>query len=53
MFGKLMKYEMKSLSKGLIPLYGAILAVALINSIMWSVGGNGPASTAEIGRAHV
>ena len=45
MFGKLMKYEMKSLSKGLIPLYGAILAVALINSIMWSVGGNGPAST--------
>ncbi len=46
MFGKLMKYEMKSLSKGLIPLYGAILAVALINSIMWSVGGNGPASTA-------
>lgn len=45
MFGKLMKYEMKSLSKGLIPLYGAILAVALINSIMWSVGGNGPTST--------
>lgn len=41
MFGKLMKYEMKSLSKGLIPLYGAILAVALINSIMC----NGPAST--------
>ena len=39
MFGKLMKYEMKSLSKGLIPLYGAILAVALINSIMC----NGPA----------
>lgn len=39
MFGKLMKYEMKSLSKGLIPLYGAILAVALINSIMWSFGG--------------
>ena len=45
MFGKLMKYEMKSLSKGLIPLYGAILAVALINSIMWSVSGNGPTST--------
>lgn len=48
MFGKLMKYEMKSLSKGLIPLYGAILAVALINSIMWSVGGNGPTSTTSM-----
>lgn len=46
MFGKLMKYEMKSLSKGLIPLYGAILVVSLINSIMWSVSGNGPGSTA-------
>ena len=42
MFGKLMKYEMKSLSKGLIPLYGAILAVALINSIMWSISSNSP-----------
>lgn len=42
MFGKLMKYEMKSLSRGLIPLYGAILAVALINSIMWSFGGDNP-----------
>ena len=37
MFGKLMKYEMKSLSKGLIPLYCAILAVSLINSIIWYV----------------
>lgn len=44
MFGKLMKYEMKSLSKGLIPLYGAILAVALINSIMWSFSSNSPVS---------
>lgn len=44
MFGKLMKYEMKSLSKGLIPLYGAILAVALINSLMWSVGPSSPMS---------
>ncbi len=44
MFGKLMKYELKSLSKGLIPLYGAILAVALINSIMWSFESNGPMS---------
>lgn len=34
MFGKLMKYEMKSLSKGLIPLYGAVLAVALVNHFM-------------------
>lgn len=47
MFGKLMKYEMKSLSKGLIPLYGAILAVALINSIMWSVSGNGPMNSSS------
>ena len=31
MFGKLMKYEMKSLTRGLLPLYGAILAVAVIN----------------------
>lgn len=39
MFGKLMKYEMKSLSKGLFPLYGAVLAVALINHLMiWANG---------------
>lgn len=42
MFGKLMKYELKSLLKGLIPLYGAILAVAIVNAVMWSFGlGNG------------
>lgn len=35
MFGKLMKYEMKSLSKGLLPLYGAVLVVAAINSLMF------------------
>ncbi|MBS5145305.1 MAG: hypothetical protein KHY89_07335 [Butyricicoccus pullicaecorum] len=34
MFGKLMKYELKSLSKGLLPLYGAILIVAAINAVM-------------------
>ncbi|MDO4669261.1 MAG: hypothetical protein Q4A63_05545, partial [Butyricicoccus pullicaecorum] len=34
MFGKLMKYELKSLSKGLLPLYGAILIVAAINAFM-------------------
>lgn len=34
MFGKLMKYELKSLSKGLLPLYGAILVVAAINAFM-------------------
>lgn len=38
MFGKLMKYELKSLLKGLLPLYGAILAVALINAVMASFG---------------
>lgn len=38
MFGKLMKYELKSLSKSLLPLYGAILAVALLNSILGSGG---------------
>ncbi len=39
MFGKLMKYELKSLSKGLVPLYGAILAVALINQFMFWMNG--------------
>ena len=38
MFGKLMKYELKSLLKGLLPLYGAILAVAMINAVMASFG---------------
>ena len=38
MFEKLMKYELKSLLKGLLPLYGAILAVALINAVMASFG---------------
>ena len=38
MFGTLMKYELKSLLKGLLPLYGAILAVALINAVMASFG---------------
>lgn len=33
MFGKLMKYEMKSLGKNLLPLYGAVLALALLNGI--------------------
>lgn len=39
MFGKLMKYELKSLSKGLVPLYGAILAVAFINQFMFWMNG--------------
>lgn len=39
MFGKLMKYEMKSLSKGLLPLYGAILVVAAINAFMFGSSG--------------
>lgn len=49
MFGKLMKYELKSLSKGLIPLYGAILAVALINSILWSFEGSSMMSSSTGG----
>lgn len=40
MFGKLMKYEMKSLSKGLLPLYGAILVVAAINAFMFGSAGS-------------
>ena len=34
-----MKYEMKSLSKGLLPLYGAILVVAAINAFMFGSSG--------------
>lgn len=30
---KLLKYEMKALSRGLLPLYGAVLVVALVNRI--------------------
>ena len=37
MFGKLMKYEMKSLTRGLLPLYGAILAVAVINRVLMGI----------------
>ena len=36
MFGKLMKYEMKSLSKGLIPLYGAVIVMSILNRILWA-----------------
>lgn len=39
MFGKLMKYEMKSLSRGLLPLYGAILVVAVINAFVFGTNG--------------
>lgn len=52
MFGKLMKYEMKSLSKGLLPLYGAVIVVAIINSLMFnmkdSMGMDGWAQTTAI-----
>lgn len=41
MFGKLMKYEMKSLSKGLLPLYGAVLLVAAMNAFMIGAGASG------------
>lgn len=40
MFGKLMKYEMKSLTRGLLPLYGAILAVAVINRVLMGISLN-------------
>lgn len=40
MFGKLMKYEMKSLTRGLLPLYGAILAVAVINRVLIGISLN-------------
>lgn len=40
MFGKLMKYEMKSLTRGLLPLYGAILAVAVINRVLMGISFN-------------
>ncbi len=40
MFGKLMKYEMKSLSKGLLPLYGAVLVVAAINALIFGTSGS-------------
>lgn len=41
MFGKLMKYEMKSLTRGLLPLYGAILAVAVINRMLIGISLDG------------
>lgn len=44
MFGKLMKYEMKSLSKGLIPLYGAVIAMSILNRILFSFDMNGHTS---------
>lgn len=34
MFGKLMKYEMRSLMRGLLPLYGAVLIMAAVNAVM-------------------
>ena len=37
MFGKLMKYEMKSLTRGLLPLYGAILAVAVSSRVLMGI----------------
>lgn len=41
MFGKLMKYEMKSLTRGLLPLYGAILAVAVVNRMLIGISLDG------------
>lgn len=48
MFGKLMKYEMKSLTRGLLPLYGAILAVAVINRVLMGISLNSGMGIPEV-----
>ena len=37
MLNRLLKYDMKSYSRVLLPLYGAILAVAAANGLAWRV----------------
>ena len=45
---KLLRYELKSLLRGLLPIYGAVLAVALCNRVLWlfplSLHADGPLS---------
>lgn len=40
MLGKLLKYEWRATSRTLLPLYGGVLLMALINRLFWGIGFN-------------
>ena len=46
MFGKLIKYEWKAVMRSMLPIYGALAAISVINAFLFSdlLTGNGAAA---------
>ncbi|MGE4549467.1 MAG: ABC transporter permease, partial [Intestinibacillus sp.] len=40
MLKKLLKYEWRATSRVLLPLYGSVIVMALINRLFWALGGD-------------
>ncbi len=52
MLNRLLKYDMKSYSRVLLPLYGAILAVAAANGLAWRVSDVTGGSVSDVRGRH-
>ncbi len=50
MLSKLLKYEFKATGRAFLPLYGALLALAVINNLLFRIDGAGFPQTHEVSR---
>ena len=55
MFGKLIKYEWKAVMRSMLPIYGALAAISVINAFLFSdlLTGNGAAAINPVSYTHL